>query len=210
MSIFHSVPPARHGIVSNTYTPMARPLPGLIETLNLAGKRCAFITNWEPLRNLNQPEQLELSYFRNTSYQMDGDQQSAEVAVRLLNPDDFDFAFIYFGNVDTSGHAFGWMSDEYLQQVGHIDRSVETVLNGIAGEHTATIHADHGGHARTHGEAIPEDMTIPWIAHGPGIKRGYSIQAQVSLLDTAPTLARMLGVRPNPQWEGKVVEEIFI
>ncbi|MEZ4556357.1 MAG: alkaline phosphatase family protein [Caldilineaceae bacterium] len=29
-SIFHSVPPQRHGIVTNVWQPMARPLPGLV------------------------------------------------------------------------------------------------------------------------------------------------------------------------------------
>ena len=31
MTIFHSVPPTRHGVTANLYTPMARPLPGLLE-----------------------------------------------------------------------------------------------------------------------------------------------------------------------------------
>jgi len=30
------------------------------------------------------------------------------------------------------------------------------------------ITADHGGHDTTHGSSMPEDMTIPWIASGPG------------------------------------------
>lgn len=64
MSIFHSVPPARHGITSNLYTPMARPLPGLGEALRLAHKRAAFVVNWEPLRDLCRPEMLSYSYYR--------------------------------------------------------------------------------------------------------------------------------------------------
>jgi hypothetical protein len=55
-----------------------------------------------------------------------------------------------------------------------------------------------------------EDMTIPWMAAGSGIKEGYAIQSQVSLLDTAPTIARLLELKPNHEWEGQVVEEIFI
>src|SRR5918911_39533 len=67
-SIFHSVPPARHGITTNVWTPMARPLPGLFDLAHAAGKRTAFFYNWEELRDLGRPGSLDISYFRNTSY----------------------------------------------------------------------------------------------------------------------------------------------
>ena len=41
MSMFHSVPPMRHGILSNTYAPMVRPLKGIFEQLSSSGKSCA-------------------------------------------------------------------------------------------------------------------------------------------------------------------------
>ena len=38
MSLFHSVSPDRHGILTNTYVPLARPVSGLCEQLAAAGK----------------------------------------------------------------------------------------------------------------------------------------------------------------------------
>ena len=52
-------------------------------------------------------------------------------------------------------------------------------------------------------------MTIPWMAAGPNIRKGYAIQAPVSLLDTAPTIAKIMEIQPHREWEGKCVEEIF-
>jgi arylsulfatase A-like enzyme len=52
-------------------------------------------------------------------------------------------------------------------------------------------------------------MTIPWLAVGPGIRAGHAIQSPVSLLDTAPTIARLLGLTASNQWEGRCVDEIF-
>jgi arylsulfatase A-like enzyme len=52
-------------------------------------------------------------------------------------------------------------------------------------------------------------MTIPWIAAGPRLRAGHALQGPVSLLDTAPTLARLMGVPPAADWEGRVVEEAF-
>ena len=106
-SIFHSVPPQRHGVTTNTWTPMARPLPGLFDLAKLAGRRCAFLYNWEELRDLARPGSLELSYFRNTAYQPDGDQLTADEAARVLPAGGYDFAFVYLGTVDTAGHYYG-------------------------------------------------------------------------------------------------------
>ena len=61
MSLFHSVVPQRHGILTNTFVPMARPVDGLIEKLHNAGKRCAFYYTWEQLRDLAKPGMLDCS-----------------------------------------------------------------------------------------------------------------------------------------------------
>jgi predicted AlkP superfamily pyrophosphatase or phosphodiesterase len=212
-SIFHSVPPTRHGVTTNDWQPMARPLPGLVEQAHVAGLKCAFFHNWEQLRDLSRPGKLAYTYFRDNEVVKDlerGDQVIAEEAVRYLNSDRPDFAFIYFGTVDTAGHRFGWMSDGYLQQVAQVDQAVKTVLDALSDETTVCVQADHGGHDRGHGTDMAEDMTIPWLISGPGIRRGYQIEGPVSLLDTAPTLARVLGAKAHADWEGRVIEEVFV
>jgi len=207
MSIFHSVPPSRHGVVTNTFTPMARPLPGLVETAHAAGRTCAFYYNWEPLRNLSEPGHLLHSYFRDNDETPGGDHVIAGEAARSLPLDRPDFAFIYLSTTDITGHAFGWMSPRYLAQVGYVDAAVGALLAALPAETHVLVQADHGGHDRTHGTDSPDDMTIPWLLAGPGVKAGHALQGPVSLLDTAPTLARLLGVPPDAQWEGKVIED---
>ena len=209
LSIFHSVPPARHGITSNTWNPMARPLPGLMEVARAAGRRCAFFYNWEPLRNLNQPGSLHASYFVDNVNQPEGDRAIAAQAIRVLPLDPPDFAFVYFGTVDEAGHAFGWMSPGYLAQVAEVDDVLGDLLAALPAETSVLLQADHGGHDRSHGTSAPDDMTIPWVVAGPGLRAGYALQAPVSLLDTAPTLARLLGLTGDPHWEGRAVTEAF-
>ncbi len=209
-SIFHSVPPARHGITSNVWRPMARPLPGLFDLAAAAGKRCACFHNWEQLRDLGQPGSLELSYYRDTDEQPDGDQIIAAEAARALSTGAFDFAFVYLGTVDVAGHAFGWMSERYLEQVARVDPALGIVLDALPSGATVLLQSDHGGHERDHGTDLPEDMTIPWLVAGPRIKQGYAISSPVSLLDTAPTIVRLLGLAQHRQWEGRCVEEIFV
>ena len=208
-SIFHSVPPQRHGVTTNTFQPMARPLPGLIDVAHASGLKCMCIYNWEPLRDVNRPEALWASFFINTAYQPDGDDLVAAEAARLLPLHKPDFAFVYLGTIDTSGHAHGWMSDKYLQQVERVDAQLGLVLATLPGDAHIVLQADHGGHERNHGTDAPEDMTIPWMACGPTVRNGHAIQSPVSLLDTAPTLAHMLGLSAHRDWEGKPVGEIF-
>ena len=50
MSLFHSVDPDRHGILTNTYVPQVRPIVGLVDQLCKYDKKCAFFYTWEELR----------------------------------------------------------------------------------------------------------------------------------------------------------------
>lgn len=210
MSIFHSVPPTRHGITANMYLPMARPFPGLIETLRAAGKRSAFVHNWEPLRDLCRPETLHYAYFREAPLDVTYDDAVGVESVRLLRDESFDFVFIYFGSIDGAGHQAGWMSEQYLKQINRVDGMIGQILDTMPQDATIIIHSDHGGKDRNHGTDSPEDMTIPWVAAGPTIRSGYTINEPVSLLNTAPTIVKLLGVAPHPTWEGSALDEIFV
>ncbi len=208
-SIFHSVPPTRHGITSNTFIPMARPLPGLAEVARAAGKRIAFFYNWEQLRDIVRPGNIHYSYFRDSSRDADGDDETLSQAARFIQKEKPDFAFIYIGTVDTAGHDHGWMSESYLKQLEHVDGLLGGFFGSLSSEYTAIIHSDHGGHDRSHGTDLDEDMIIPWIAAGPNIKKGYTIQSEITLLDTAPTVAKILGIEVPGEWEGRSADEIF-
>ena len=100
MSLFHSVDPERHGTTDNVYTPQVRPIKGLCEVLEPAGKKCAFFYNWEQLRDLTRPGSLAYSYFMSQS--IEGEEKSnhtlTENAMAYWNEYNPDFAFVYFPN----------------------------------------------------------------------------------------------------------------
>jgi predicted AlkP superfamily pyrophosphatase or phosphodiesterase len=210
-SIFHSVPPTRHGITDNMWHPMARPVQGLIEAAKMEDKRCGFFYNWDQLRDMTRPESIYFSFCTNSSYELpDGDRITVDAAARYIPELKLDFAFVYIGCTDTAGHAYGWMSDGYIQQIEYSDPLVGIVLDALPPDATVIIHADHGGHNRDHGTEMPEDMTIPWLIGGAGVRRGHIIQQPVSLIDTAPTIAHLLGVPRPRDWEGSVVTEALL
>jgi predicted AlkP superfamily pyrophosphatase or phosphodiesterase len=209
MSIFHSLPPSQHGILTNDDWPPEIKTPGLVEVARAAGLKCAFFYNWEPLRNLSRPGCLTFSYFRENCKITDGDEVNALEAARFIEQIPLDFAFVYFGVVDEIGHVYGWMSDQYLAQVESADRALATVLKSLPDDSSILLQSDHGGHDRGHGTDLPDDMTIPWIVTGPHVRSNFEIPDTVSLLDTAPTLALLLSITPDPAWQGHAIESIF-
>ena len=53
--------PTRHGIGTNIYTPMVRPLNGLFEQIAAAGGVSAMYYGWEPLRDAARPGSLRFA-----------------------------------------------------------------------------------------------------------------------------------------------------
>ena len=209
MSLFHSVEPQRHGILSNTYAPQVRPISGLVDTLwNVGKKRCSMFYNWEQLRDLSRPGTLIDSFFAAGSvsgikYTWEkANNMVTEAAIKALAEDDLDFAFIYMGYVDEAGHAHGWLGDEYIAAVNQSWDCIERIVNTLGEEYTVIVTADHGGHDRSHGTDAPEDMTIPLFISRKNFE-SREIASDVNIIDIAPTIAAILGVAPDEDWEGK-------
>ena len=208
MSLFHSVDPSRHGTTTNTYAPQVRPIRGLCEVLMENKKRSAFFYNWEELRDLSRPNSLAFSYFckgRDIGYDKANNIVSA-AAIDYLNNNYIDFAFLYLGYTDAAGHKSGWMSDAYMEAMDNSWRNINTVIGSLPKDYTVIITADHGGHDRTHGSNIPEDMTIPIIINGEGFEAG-KILRNANIKDIAPTIAKLLDVEPDDEWEGIVLNK---
>ncbi len=204
MSLFHSVDPSRHGTTTNTYAPQVRPINGLCEVLRKFNKKSAFFYNWEQLRDLTRPDSLTFSCFckgSDVGYDKANDIVT-NAASEYLNANYVDFAFLYLGNTDEVGHRFGWMSSEYMTSVEKSWENIANIVDALPDDYTVIVTADHGGHERFHGTDMPEDMTIPLIIKGKDITAGNSLDG-ASIKDIAPTVARLLGVEPDSEWEGK-------
>jgi len=215
-SMFRSVPPQKHGVgADNIFRESARAFPSLIDVAALANKHTCMFYSWEQLRDLSNPGSLKVSYCRNADYGLDNDTDVAKLAADYLVAQKPDYCFLYLGDIDINGHMFGWMSPEQIAFVESNDSAVGIVLDwleaaGIRDQYTIQLQADHGGHQTDHGTEMPEDMTIPWIINGAPIKQGYQIQSPVSIMDTAVTLAHLLGLEIPPLWEGKVVSDALV
>ncbi|MBQ3486865.1 MAG: alkaline phosphatase family protein [Clostridia bacterium] len=203
VSLFHSVDPQRHGTTTNIYAPQVRPVNGLVEVLAAAKKKSALLYTWEQLRDVCRPGKLEYGVYihQHTKDIKTHEKEITRAAIKLIRDKAPDFVFLYLGGTDSLGHDKGWMGPGYLDMVHHAWTQMQEVLKDLPPEYTVMVTADHGGHERTHGENIPEDMLIPVTIHGPAFPKGKQLDS-FSILDFAPTIATLLGVEPDEEWEG--------
>lgn len=205
MSLFHSVTPQRHGITTNLYLPMARPINGLFEQLRNKKHTCAMYYGWEPLRDVARPESLKYSEYIHAYTEESSDTALTDSALERIRVSKPDFVFLYMVETDEKGgHDNGWMTEEYLRRVSIAVDNIKRVIEAFGEEYTVVITADHGGHDRHHGLDIPEDMTIPMFYIGKRFEAGKRFSGG-SILDIAPTIAKLMGADPADEWEGTSV-----
>jgi len=200
-SLFYGVEPARHGITTNTWMPMVRPIDSLFDVIAKAGGTCGSFFNWEQLRDMWSPGSVDMSCFVNLQSSKNTDAMLTDLASGYICSKKPDFVFLYLGMTDEEGHSSGWMGEKYLNSVKNVNIMARTIIERIPKDYTVIVTADHGGHDRCHGSDMPEDTTIPLIIKSRLVTPGKLENADIR--DIAPTVAKILGVTKPVEWEGK-------
>ena len=201
--------PSMHGVDWNDYMPEKGYAIGtdLFDIAHAAGFYTSMFVGKKKLQQVTGPESLDQFVYVNDRESVLVDQLIEEF------PQDFGVLFVHFPLVDGMGHEYGWLSWQQLSVAFRADEAFGKLLaeldaRGLRGETLIIVTADHGGHDTTHGSKRPEDMTIPWIASGPGIQP-KSLTTIVHTMDTAATAAFALGLDYPADWNGVPVYEAF-
>jgi arylsulfatase A-like enzyme len=196
--------PAAHGITWDDFKPEKGPIgvPTIFAIARAAGLRTVLVAGKEKFRQLDQPGTL-------SQFELCGghDDEVGNRAVGAALGGQFDLMFVHLPQTDLTGHSLGWMSPAYLAAVEGADRVIGHVLASVPTGTTVIVTADHGGHDRTHGAAVPSDMTIPWIVSGPSVVP--RALGRVHTTDTAATAAWVLGLKLAAGASGRPVLEAF-
>lgn len=205
LSIFYSVPPQRHNTLTNDYVRPVRPFDGLFEQIHHAHKTSAMFTGWEPLREISRPGLLTYSEYA-WAYSMESsDTYLTDRALVCIKKHEPDFLFLHLVETDEKGgHDNGWMSEQYLDRVRTALDQLKRILDACGDRYTVIVSADHGGHDRMHGANIPEDMVIPMFFFGESFEAGRELRG-LSLLDLAPTIAKLMEIPIVREWEGNSI-----
>lgn len=195
-----------HKVDWNDYEPARGPLatvPTIFDLAHRAGLRTVMVAGKEKFKHLEVPGTLDVFV-----YAPAGDNDVIENALAQV-AGGFDLLFVHLPTVDQVGHSSGWMSEAYLAQVTRADEDVGRLLAAVPAEATLIVTADHGGLGTSHGRSLPEDMTIPWIIAGPGVRANHQLQQTIVTMDTAATAAYVLGLSLPGEAEGRPVLEAF-
>ncbi len=140
----------------------------------------------------------------------DADRAVTAAAEKLLAEGNPDLLFVYFGEVDLTGHGYGFhpKSPRYTKSLEVVDAQIGRILDAVRKRpHYARedwlviICTDHGGQGRGHGggQKIPEIRTGFLLLHGPAASRD-TLPARTGNVDVAVTALTHLGVRIRPEW----------
>jgi len=166
------------------------------------------IYDWWAIGLMFEPEML--NRYETQSPSVETAKLSAEY-IRTKKPH---FLFIQLDDVDGHGHHDGHMSPRYIQSIEEADTWVRIIVDairdaGIADRTMVMIIADHGGMYHSHGDAAWEEVTVPVIFSGAGIKKRYEIKQQIYVYDGAANVAFALGLEIPYEWTGRPTKAAF-
>ena len=229
-SMLTGVGPDKHQVLWNNYEPIRGKVK--VPTIFAIAKQSdpklstAMFAGKVKFRHLWQPGSLDVFDFK--GLQEDKPMAGTEEVEKSVNPSQAvaksaaayiiekkpDLCFIHFADPDSAGHKSGWGSPEQKEAFKVSDQALSQIVTalkqaGIADSSVLIISADHGGHGKGHGENIPDDMTIPWIVWGKGVKKNFTITQPVTTYDSAATALWLLGVPLPAEFDGKPVRQAF-
>jgi phosphopentomutase len=200
--------PSKHGVDWNDYLPERGYAQGvdLFDIAHAAGLRTEMYVGKKKLKQITEPSSLD------NFVVIDSDSALMDQLITDF-PQDFGVLFVHLPETDTAGHAYGWLSPEQLSIIQHADEQLGRLLaeldaRNLRSETLILVTADHGGNGQGHGSDSHEDMTIPWVAAGPGIQP-KTLTTLVHTMDTAATAAFALGLEIPYEWDGVPVYEAF-
>jgi arylsulfatase A-like enzyme len=196
-----------HGVVWNDFRLGYPQAEDLFELAHNAGLRTMMLVAKYKLHQISEPQNVDRWEIR---YQ--GDASIMEAAMDMTE-EDFNLFFIHLSGGDDFGHTQGWDSPAQLENFTAADALLESFVSKLEALYCLQstlliITADHGGSGYNHGNPVPEDMLIPWIAYGWRTQT-LRIHQPVSTTDTAPTIAWALGLALPDTWDGSPIYEAF-
>jgi predicted AlkP superfamily pyrophosphatase or phosphodiesterase len=208
--------PEEHGISWNTNetdTHSHVTVPTVFGLAREQGLRTAAFFSKGKFNHLDVPGTLDYAQAPNGNGRWSAERTIHDVE-RYLRQARPNLLFVHIAEPDFAGHFWGWMSWMYGRAVKTADGAVARLIAASdrafgVGNYTFLLTSDHGGHGRSHGSDRAEDVTIPWIAWGEGVRAGTELPDGIRTMDTAGTALWLLGVDAPESWSGLPVRDAF-
>ena len=221
-TILSGAGPEQHGVTSNNWSlvnqgfePTVKDADGYFASVFTVIRKqmpkavTAMFYDWEWLGTYVNKKYINKEQF------IEGHVMITSVALNYIKKEKPAFTFIYYGLPDETGHSKGFNTREYYQSINEIDTEIGKLVAGLQEAKmmqntTMIITSDHGGTGYGHGNESMLEIEVPWIICGPGIKKNVLLESPNDLINTSPTIAKILGLKTPPEWIGKPVNDAFI
>lgn len=221
-TILSGAGPEQHGVTSNNwsllnqgYEPTITDADGYFASIFTIIRKqmpkaiTSMFYDWEWLGTYENKKYINKEQF------VEGQVMITSVALNYFKKEKPLFTFIYYGLPDETGHIKGFNSKEYYLSINEIDTEIGKIVDvikeeGMAQKTTIIITSDHGGTENGNAGESMLEIEVPWIISGPGIKKNVLLETPNNLANTAPTIAKILGLKTPSEWIGMPVNEVFI
>jgi len=206
-SIFTGAVPGIHGIKSNNLGQAMRVegLPDIVKTKLYGSMHVKHFSkaHWDtkivslPTHGVYKSDDIMLDWLKEDLAKDDG--------TRLFIAD--------ISETDFLGHAYGSESGQYLEALKRADKRIEAFFQWMNErrllEHAAVIIcSDHGIAKIDHSYLLFDaEKYVPFIITGTGIRKNNPLEYKASIMDMAPTISYLLGVRYPARSRGRVFIE---
>lgn len=209
-SMLTGVQPNQHLIDWNDWQPSKGlvQVPTIFALAKAKGLTTGLIAGKEKFKHLNTPNSLDFFSASDASALA-----VAKTTAQFILAKKPNLTFIHFADSDNAGHRFGWGSEEQKRAFADQDAALKILRDaiakaGIEKDSVMIVTADHGGHGYGHGTTSLEDMHIPWVAWGKGVRPGV-LRRRVDICDTAATALWLLGLPVPSAFDGEPVKTAF-
>ena len=220
-SMVMGVGPEQHGVTSNSWERDDHILPPVV-----AGKEGIAPTIFSIVREQHPQAEIGAIYhwegfgrlieatFINKDQHVEGETETTLAAIDYIKSAKPELLFIHLDHVDHAGHSTGHGTPEYYTSVAKADSLIGMLMKacedaGIMNETLILVTSDHGGLGNGHGGETLDEIEIPFILYGAGVKTGFRIDHTVYTYDNAATVAFALGVDQPYSWIGRPVKAAF-
>ena len=211
-SMLHGVTPGAHrltnSIVGERAYPTDSPYPSVFRVIreNNPDAKLASFTHWYPI-NIGIIED-GLGVHKDTAT----DAPLTEKICDYVKKNDPTLLFVQFDEVDHAGHTAGYGTKAHLDQITATDELIGKIYDaydemGYLEDTLFIVTADHGGHDRTHGTELTEDMYVMLAATGKTVENGEIVDMEIR--DCPSVILYALGYEQPDSWTGRVPSGLF-
>ena len=213
--------PAQHGITSNDWQldnhqlpPVEKTEAGIFPTIFWLIKqddpkaKTGAIYQWADFGRLFEKSAVD----RDTTFK--NENKIVDEAARYILEEKPKFLFVHLDHVDGAGHKFGHGTARYYGAVAVADKLMGKILSAlnqaeIEEKTLVIVSADHGGKGTGHGGESMEEVEIPILMLGPGVRSKFEITDATNIYDIASTVAYVFGIEQPQAWIGRPIMSAF-